>query len=1849
MERIQDYEILEKLIETRDSFIYRGRKEGEDSTVIVKVLKMNFPSATMIARFKQDYKIIMDMDFEGIIKTHEIICHDEKIVLILEDFNGIYLCEFLEKNNTFNTESFLKIGISISEAIGEFHKRNIIHRNINPDTILIDPNNSWVKITGFGTPFYLEYSKIWNSNLLQDSLLYISPEQTGRMNHVVDYRTDLYSLGVTFYKMITGVFPFESNDLLEIIHSHIAREPVPPIEQRENIPKIISDIVMKLMSKNPDDRYQSAFGLMSDLKECLKRLDSNGKIQPFELAKRDISSSFIIPQKLFGRDKEIDILISAFDRVSNINKANDSDPGSHEFVLITGSPGTGKSAVVNEIYKPVNERKGYFISGKYEQFRSDTPHSAIVQAFQKLLRLILSESDEKINIIREEILEAIGINGKIITDIIPDLELIIGKQPEPAKVGSDETRNRFNIVFEKFINVFTKKEHPIVLFLDDLHWADIASLQLIGKIVTSHKIRYLFIIGSYRDNEVSELHPLTGTLKEIEKAGIRINRITLSDLTVNDVKDLIVNFLKCSEDSAYSLSELICRKTGGNPFFVNEFLHTLYNEKLIEIDSNLGWKWDIYRINQISITDNLVEFLSHKIIRLPERLQQLLKISACIGNRFDLETLASLLSLSIDKSLILVNEAIDEGFIRISGNLYIFAHDRIQEAAYSLLPDEEKPLVHYRIGKLILDKTDESDLQNRLFYIVDQLNFGSCLITDTREREELARLNCECGIKAKKSAAYSHALNYFKTGISLLEEQCWESQYDLTLSIHTEAVEIAFLSGDFNLMERYASMVIDYVKKTYEAVPVYKTIIRTYIAQNNIRRALDTILDVFEKLGFSFPENPSKIQLLKAWLKIRPHLSLEKIDSLIDLPEMTDPHNLAIAQMITLLGITTYIANPKLMILTAFTEIWFSIKHGLCNAHAFGYIGVALVLADFRGDIEVGYKLGNLALRLVKKINAVSDQSKAICLYNQCLSHWKDHLKTIRPDLMKSYYIGIETGDLYWSAASINFYDYFGILVGNELTELEQQMSKNNKIIKQLNQKFLVSHHCIYWQTVLNLLGRNDSPMELTGTALDEKQMRPSWEKSSNGTILGTFYINRLVLRYIFCDYQRAIADFVTATGYLSSLTGGVNIRDHAFYSSLAILALYRDVSKSERREYEKILGQNLKKFRKWNKHAPMNNEHRLALIEAERARVLGNLNRAEVLYESAIELSKKNEYLIEEAIANELAGKSYLSRGNSKFAKVYLQEAYACYARWGALAKLKQLQELYPELLSQFDKDSISRNIIPDKSTSIAASQIIDINTVVKASQAISGEVDLGKLLVKMMRLAIENAGAQKGFMLLEDNGKYFVEAEGHIDSEEVRVLESIPIEIHEGLSISIVNYVIRKTGLLILDDASAGGDFISDPYIAENKPKSILCIPIVNQGKLTGILYLENNLLTGAFTKERREMLNLLSTQMAISIENAKFYGKLEDKVLGRTKELMESEKRFRDIAFSSADWIWETDKNGVFIYCSEKVEDILGYKPEELYGEMAVNLMAAEEREKARVMLSELKKQGNSIKDLEAWYLSKDGKRKYILTSGNPVFNDQGEFIGYRGVDKDITERKEAEIKLNELMKELSRSNQELEQFAYIVSHDLQEPLRKIQRFGDKLKESTAVINDGKSVDYLGRMQNAAERMKNLINGLLNYSRVTTKSHAYENVDLNNIVRDVISDLEIRMRETGARVETGELPVSRADALQMRQLFQNLIGNALKFHRQGVAPEIKVYTLNEEPGNYYRLVVEDNGIGISEKDYDRIFGVFQRLHGISEYEGTGIGLAVCKKIVEHHSWKMELESKLGEGSKFIINILK
>jgi predicted ATPase/signal transduction histidine kinase/serine phosphatase RsbU (regulator of sigma subunit)/tRNA A-37 threonylcarbamoyl transferase component Bud32 len=1519
------YSMNKLLHESANSYIYRAICEKNNQQVVLKILKQEYPPPEKIAWLKREYETTQSLhDINGVISVYGLENDKNRWYIVLEDFSGQSLDRL--KTEEWSLTKLLKIAIETTDILGQLHQRRLIHKDINPSNILINPTTNQLKLIDFGISTILsrENTTFRNPDLLEGTLAYLSPEQTGRMNRTIDYRSDFYSLGVTFYELFTNQLPFLVEDALELVHCHIARQPVSPQTIKPEFPPVLSNIILKLMAKNAEDRYQSSYGLKADLTECLQQWQATEKIELFSLAQADISDRFEIPQKLYGREGQINTLIAGFERVSQ---------GATEMMLVAGYSGIGKSALVQEVYKPLTRQKGYFISGKFDQFQRDIPYASLIQAFRSLMRQLLTENEKEIVNWRNQLLNALGTNGQVIIEVIPEVEQVIGPQPAIPELGPTEAQNRFNLVFQNFIKVFTRPEHPLVLFLDDLQWADGASLKLIQLLMTAHDSKYLFLMGAYRDNEVSPTHPLMLTLEEIQKTEAIIQTLTLSPLSMLDLTQLICDTLHCDSNRAQPLANLIQAKTGGNPFFVTEFLKTLYSEQLFTFDYEKGqWQWNLPQIQTQQITDNIVELMANKVKKLPQDTLSVLKLAACIGNKFTLDKLALIFEKSVNEAAIALSSAITEGFIlplsdtyklmelEIEGiaeqvaTSYKFVHDRVQQAVYSLIPDTETQTVHLRIGRLLLQYTSKTEIDQNIFDIVNQFNQGQTLVEQQSERNELAKLNLQAGKKAKASAAYQAAFNYLQIGINLLGKNHWQQQYELSLALYLETAEAAYLNTNVNEMQRLTDIIRQQAQTLLDKVKVYELSIQADIFRLQFQSAIDTALKVLKELGIFLDPNSQNPNVLAKQIEKQLVQNNLQIEDLVNLPEMTDPYQKAAIRILLSISTAAYITNPILLVLVTISMVKLSIEHGNSPISNGGYVFYGFYLCGVVGNLNAGYQFGQLSLRLLEKFNSPEMKPNIFHNFNSNIRHWKDHARDTIAPLLESVNSAIEIGNLEYACYSAINYCNHKLFTGESLNEVEQKYAQYSQMILKFKHEYSIYYTKICRQMVLNLLGyASTNKCLLIGEDFNEQETLPILIETNNACTLFFVYTAKTILSYLFNNYEPATENAGLGEKYITSAPGMMVVGQHNFYYSLSLIAFYSQIDAEDKTSCLKKLASNQEQMKTWAFHAPMNYQHKYDLIEAEKARVFGNVVEAMALYDKAIQGARENQYLHEEALAYERAAEFYLALGREEIAQLYMTKAHYGYVQWGATAKVQDLEAEYPQWLSSSQLTTRQKSF-QKAQTTITGSfsrENLDLATVMKASQAISGEMVLDKLLSKLMTTVIENAGAQKGFLILKkSDNQWVIEAEGHVDSEQVATRQAIPIDSQEvQLSAAIVNYVARTQENVVLNDAVNEGEFQADTYIVAQQPKSLLCTPLLNQGQLSGILYLENNLTTGAFTSDRLAVLQLLSSQAAISIDNAKLYTDM-----AKLNEELKEMDRLKDDFLANTSHELRTPLNGI-----------------------------------------------------------------------------------------------------------------------------------------------------------------------------------------------------------------------------------------------------------------------------------------------------------------------------------------------
>ncbi|MBD2505719.1 AAA family ATPase [Nostoc muscorum FACHB-395] len=1650
---LSGYQIREQLYSGSRTLVYRAVREADNQAVVIKLLKREYPSFSELVQFRNQYALAKNLEIPGIIKPYSLEPYNNGYALVMEDFGGISLRQFI-KEQPQHLEQFLIIALQLTDILHQLHQQRVIHKDIKPANILIHPDTKVLKLIDFSISSLLprETTEIQNPNVLEGTLAYLSPEQTGRMNRGIDYRSDFYSLGVSFFELLTGKVPFDAQDPMELVHCHIAKLPPNVCDVNSEIPLVVGEIIHKLMAKNAEDRYQSALGLKHDLHLCIEKLNEIGKIEHFAIGKRDISDRFIMAEKLYGREQEVKILLEGFERVAS---------GTSEFMLVAGFSGIGKTAVVNEVHKPIVRQRGYFIKGKYDQFNRNIPLSAFVQAFRDLMGQLLGESDTQLKQWKWKILTALGENAQVIIDVIPELEEIIGQQSPVVELSGNASQNRFNLLFQKFIQVFTTVTHPLVMFLDDLQWADSASLNLIKVLIGQRESGFMLLIGAYRDNEVSPAHPLILTLEEIKKAGTTVNTITLAPLSQESLNSLVTDTLQCPAAIAQPLTQLVYQKTQGNPFFSTQFLKALHEEGAIEFDLQAGhWQCDISDVQLLSLRDDVVEFMAMQLQKLPVATQNVLKLAACIGNSFDLATLAIVYEKSQAETATDLWKALQEGLVIPSNDIYKFyqsksellieengqieadnqviafykfLHDRVQQAAYSLIPDNQKQLMHLKIGQLLLSVMNETEKEEKIFEIVNQLNKGADLIVLETERETLAKLNLAAAQKAKSATAYVAAIEYTTKGIQLLTANCWQQCYELTLALHDLAAELTCLSGYFGQMEQIVDEVLQNARQLLDKVKVYEVRILADVAQSHQPKAIKTALSALELFGVSFPEQPTDADITESLQQTQDILKEKHLEDLLELPEMKDLRGLAVIRILATVTAAVYQAVPELLPLIVCKQVRLSVAYGNAGVSAQAYAWYGVILCGI-GEIDLGDRVGQLAMGLLSRFESREFKASTINMVYPFVKPWKHHIQNSLAPLLDGYHSGLEMGTLEYAAYCAYNYCSLSFFLGKDLSILEPEMKVYSQALAQIKQEVAHNYLRVFYQSVLNLLGQSKCPWEIKGVVYDEEMMLPKHQQANDLYAMGTLYINKLILCYLFNEWEQATKVAVNAKQYLNGVSGCFMIPVFHFYDSLTRLAILSNAQGKECNSLPQEVVSNQKKLKEWANHAPTNHLHKFYLVEAEQYRVLGRMYEAMDYYDRAIASAKANAYIQEEALSNELAGKFYLEWGKEKLAQAYMQEAYYCYARWGAKAKVTDLEQRYPQLLTAIVQHpqpllSASNTIFAPSfhstqtSSSSNITESLDLATILKASQTLSGEIELEKLLMMLLQIVIENAGAEKCVLMLLRDNRLLIKGTVSVNTQPI-VLQRIPVEESHDIPLRVIYHVKHSLQPVVLADATNHPVFASDTYILSQQPKSILCNPILHRGQFVGILYLENNLTTGAFTSDRVELLNLLCTQAAISLENARLYEQTQQTLV----ELRASEARFQKVVDNIPGMVFQfclaTDGSFWTPYVSSGCYDLYEVDPKAVMaGVHNIHLMAHPDDSP---MLGQLvADSGRMLTPFShEWRIvTPSGKIKWIQCVSRPELQADG-LIVWDGVVIDISDvydelrlRKQAEAALQE----------------------------------------------------------------------------------------------------------------------------------------------------------------------------------------------------------------------------------------
>jgi predicted ATPase/signal transduction histidine kinase len=1855
------YQVTETLYQDEGKTVYRALRAGADPRpVVLKVLDPRRCRERDLERLRHEYETGAPLDLQTIVRPLSMESYQGMPALVLEDCGGEPLDRLLGALGApMPLERFLVLASRIAGAVADLHGRGLVHRDLKPANLLVHPTTFEVRIADLGLASRLPREQLPAAPppLIEGSLPYMSPEQTGRMNRALDSRSDLYSLGVTYYQMLTGRLPFEARDPLEWVHCHVARAPPSPSEIVPDLPEVVSRIVMKLLAKMAEDRYQAAGGLRHDLERCLDQWRRERRIDSFPLGERDAPGRFRVPEKLRGREEQASALLGAFERVVAT--------GRPELVLVSGYSGIGKSSVVQEVRKPLVRERGLFVAGKFEEMARAIPYSAVSRAFADMLLALLSEDEERVQSWRLAAKVALGIHGKLIADVIPPLEILIGEQPPVPELPAAEAEQRLRRTFRDFVGVFAKLEHPLVLFLDDLQWADAESLRLVEDVITSPNTRHVLVIGAYRDNEVGPSHPLARALERIRKA-TAVSEIVLPSLGVEHVVDIVADATRADKERARPLALLVHEKTGGNPFFIIQFLMTLHREKLLELDETaMTWRWDTAAIRDKGYTDNVVDLMARGLQGLPALARNALEIAASIGNTGELWLLALAHGKSEEGTLADLWEAMREGYVVRAQGSYSFAHDRFQQAAYSLIPEDRRGGVHVAIGRLLLEHTPQERLEERIFDIVTQLDLGAALVTEREERIRVAELNLRAARKARSAAAYRAAVSYLSAGVEMLG--AWEPR-DLAFALHLELAKCRFLSGAHDQAERGIPELLARARTPLEKATVHLVEIDVQCIKGQGGKAIESALRCLGMLGIDMVAHPSGEEVQRAYEEVWENLGDRRIEDLIDLPPMKDPEMRVAMEILSRLYVPAYYSDNNLFCLHLCHAVNISLRHGNAPSatYAYGWFGVILITTFHRA--AEGYRFAKLGYDLVERHRFLAHKAKALSPM-KIAAFWTRPIDEELAFARASFEAGVEAGDLV--AACFGCQEtVVGMLArGDLLSEVELEAERGLDFARKAgfdDIRDLITGNELF---VSAMRGRPRHLSAFDDERSGEAELESRLDRERQPSLVFFLLVVKLMARFLSGDLEAAftVADLCRPLLW----AGQFSVQSYWFhlYSALALAAAYHRLDAEGRARARDLLAQHREQLHEWATVNPPTFLGPYALVSAESCRIAGRDVEAERSYEQAIRSSRENGFVQNEALAWELASRFYRTRGVEARADTCLREARACYLRWGADRKVKLIDGILEP-----------RPIALAATFAVRAEQL-DLLSVVKASQTISGQVEIEQLAGTLLQVALEQGGARKGYLVLARDSGLFIEAEASLEENGAasRILPSLEVATSALLPVSVLHRACRTREPVILDDASAGASgFDADPYFARSTARSVLCLPILRQD-LAGLLYLENDLVAGAFTRDRLAALSLLAAQAAISLENAL---------------LLARERAAR----SAAELLSEA---GVLLSQSLEVERTMGglarlcvsssladWCEVHLVDGGQIRLLASACADPSREPLLERLRQRHPASwdsPRPAARCLREGKVIWLPEVSDELLrslcDDDEHMEAVRGLGsrsalavplaargttlgalslasahsgrhgradvelaQEIARRAAMAVDNARLYREAQEAIRLREDFLSVASHELRTPAAGLMLSVDSLVAlRRAQVADPRTTDkLLDLLVRHGQRLRRLIGDLLDVSQIRTLS--LEEIDLVAVVREVLDRLEPQLTLARCSVSfEARAPVTGCwDRSRLDQVVTNFLSNAMKFGR-GKPVEIALGAV----GDRASLGIRDHGIGISPEFQPRLFGRFERGVSAEHYGGLGLGLYICRRIVEAHGGSIRVESQLGAGATFTVEL--
>ncbi len=1848
---VPGYTVQEQIHRGRRSTVFRAQAVNDQRRVVLKVSPSASADPAALVRFRHEFRLGTTIAHEHVLRYLALEPCGERVALVEEDVGGGSLADLLALG-PLGLDTALDIAMKIARGLAEIHAHEVIHRAIYPGNVLVDPARGMTKIIDFADATLIRQhaEPALRARDLTLPLAYLSPEQTGRINREVDHRTDIYSLGATLYHMLAGRPPFTGSDPLALVHAHIARVPTPLCELDPRIPEAVSRLVDKLLAKDPEDRYQSAPGIVADLADALRRLRLSGKVELFPLGLADAPDRLELPRRLYGRTDERRHVLEAFELAA---------AGGKQLVLVAGYSGVGKSSLVHEVRRPIVERRGFFLAGKFDQLHRNVPYAALRAAFQQLCDELLSGSADELRAWKERILARLGANAALVVEVVPELEKVIGPQPAAPPTGLVESQHRFTVAVQRFVGVLAGAAHPVVLFLDDLQWADPATLHVVRALLTSADLTHLLVIGAYRDNEVDAAHPFALALAELRTAGVPMREIALRDLSSDDVEALVADALRAPRAAVAPLARLVFDKTSGNPFFVDEFLRMLARDKRLTFSAaQRAWTWDASAIAALAITANVVALMIDRLQQLPEAVQRTLRLAACIGDRFALSTLAQASGGSTNETRAVLEPAIRERFLLpidtaypfdAPGELattpgpdyrYRFQHDRVRQAAYELTPTAQRPALHLSIGRMLLARTPAAARDARVFDIVDQLARGAALVRDPAERLGLAELCLLAGKKARSATAYAEGLAYLRTGLAALPDDGFEAHYDLAYQLHLRAAECAYLAGRFDDADALADVLLPRLRSPLERAQLYT--VRIVLEANRTRydRSVALGIEALAALGIDVPAQPGTPALMRALVRTKLDRFRTRHADLAALPDLDDERLIAAISIIEHLFAPAYFMDPKLFFWLVHACLHISLTRGNAPPSSVGYVSYGLLLAAVMGKYEDADRFGRLGLALAERYAWTERRAKLHVMFGLFIHHFRSPARESLEYVRRAVAEGLESGDIVYACIASANHAEGAAIVGDPLDDVFRLAEAGERFARPLRHGDVNTMFLLLKQFVRCLRDETDGVASLTGQGLDEAALVADVKAAEARIMLAIYLIWKVELLVLFHRPGDAMELVLEFDETIEAMTAGqLRVTEYGFCACLAAIGCLR--AKTDTRATRRLLARKRKRLAAWAASGPANYLHKHLLVEAELADLGGDADRATALYDRAIHEARASGYQQHAAFAAELAARAFARRDRHVVAETYVHAARVGYTRWGATAKVRAL-------------DGGQRALAPAPPPPPASiSESLDLVSVLRASQAISSEMDLGRLLERTMRLVAENAGADRAALIVDAGGELRIEAMLDVRSGALEVLTGRRLDASGVLPEGIVRFVARTSEDVVLAHAAREGAFMHDAYVRARDAKSLACLPVRHQDRTTGVLFLENELTAGAFTHERLEVLRFLVAQAAISIENARLY----DSTRALNQALRASEARLDAFLEGLPVGVFVLEPDGGPSFANRKAREIvhadLELPPPAVFARYAMCTAGSETPyPSSQLPLARaLRGETSMVDDVEVRVAD---RLVPLAMWGTPIRAEDGS-VRYAVVAfQDIGPQRAAErerVRLEEQLQTAERL-ESVGRLAGGVAHDFNNLLTPMIMCSEMALR--ALPAGSRAHAQITQVLSSAERAADLTRRLLAIGRKEVLETTL--LDLEAEVADFMGMLRRLVRENVEIVHRrSEVPcLVHGDRGQLQRILMNLGMNAADAMPTGgqLIIETGATTLTEAdvrdrpdvpPGAYAVLRVVDTGTGMDARTLQRIFEPFFTTKPLGQ--GTGLGLPTVHGLVAQHRGHLRVHSELGAGSAFEI----